>query len=50
MNEQYEDQVKVNEKTMTREEFSQYQQQFEGAKDVSIVQTGKDEYRTRIQD
>lgn len=50
MSEQHEDQVKVNEKTMTREEFSQYQQQFEGAKDVSIVQTGKDEYRTRIQD
>ena len=42
--------IKVNEKKMTQEEFQQYQKTIEGAPDVVLVQTGKDEYRTRIQD
>lgn len=42
--------VKLNEKVITKEEFQQVQQTLEGQKDVKIIQTGKDEYRTRIQD
>ena len=42
--------VKLNEKTMTQEEFQQFQQSVEGQKDIKIIQTGKDEYKTRIQD
>lgn len=45
-----ENEVKLNEKTISQEEFQQVQQTFEGQKDVKIVQTGKDEYRTKIQD
>lgn len=42
--------VRLNEKTMTQEEFQRYQESIQGQKDISIVQTGKDEYRTKIQD
>lgn len=42
--------IKLNERTISEEEFQQVQQNLEGQKDVKIVQTGKDEYRTRIQD
>lgn len=42
--------VKLNEKTISQEEFQQVQQTLEGQKDVKIIQTGKDEYRTRVQD
>lgn len=42
--------VKLNEKTISQEEFQKVQQTYEGQKDVKIIQTGKDEYRTRVQD
>lgn len=42
--------VKLNEKTLTAEEFEQFQKSVEGQRDVKIVQTGTDAYRTRIQD
>ena len=42
--------VKLNEKTITQEEFQEVQKTFEGQKDIKIVQTGKDEYRTKIED
>ena len=42
--------VKLNEKVISQEEFNQVQQALEGQRDVKIIQTGKDEYRTRVQD
>lgn len=45
-----EKEIKLNEKTITEEQFQEVQKSLEGQKDVTIVQTGKDEYRTRVQD
>lgn len=42
--------IRLNEKTISEEQFQEIQKSLEGQKDVKIVQTGKDEYRTKIQD
>lgn len=45
-----ENEIKLNEKTISQEEFEKIQKTYEGQKDVKIVQTGKDTYRTKIED
>lgn len=42
--------IRLNEKIVSEEQFQEIQKSLEGQKDVKIVQTGKDEYRTKIQD
>lgn len=42
--------IRLNEKAISEEQFQEIQKSLEGQKDVKIVQTGKDEYRTKIQD
>ena len=42
--------VKLNEKELTQEEFENEKEKLEKNKGIKVVETGTDEYKTRIQE
>lgn len=44
-----EDKVKLNEKEMTKEDFNKKKESLESKKGVTVVETGQNEYKSKIQ-